>query len=351
MKSRFTIIALMALAGFTACNTNNSNFDTEVAVPVTVEELKLQSIQQVLQTTGVVSASREISLKTEMAGTYELQNNPRTGKPYRMGDEVQKGEVIIRLIDREYENRTNIEGAKLDLDISSMENQKQKALYEKGGVTLRELVNSEKSLVTAKQNYENAEISLAKMAIKAPFAGVITKLPYFSQGNRVEQTTEVVAIMNYTEMVLDLSFSENLLGQMKVTQPVRLMNYSIVGDTLTGAITELSPAIDKDARTFAGRVKILNPKGVLRPGMFVKCDIELDKKDSTIVISKDIILTEGGRKVVFVAEREVARRREVRTGLENQNTIEVVDGIKKGERLIIKGYETLKDRSKIKVIQ
>lgn len=341
----------MALAGFTACNTNTSNFDTEVAVPVTVEELKLQSIQQVLQTTGVVSASREITLKTEMAGTYELQNNPRTGKPFRMGDEVQKGEVVIRLIDREYENRTNIEGAKLDLDISSMENQKQKALYEKGGVTLRELVNSEKSLVTAKQNYENAEISLAKMAIKAPFAGVITKLPYFSQSNRVEQATEVLAIMNYAEMVLDLSFSENLLGQMKVTQPVRLMNYSIVGDTLTGAITELSPAIDKDARTFAGRVKILNPKGVLRPGMFVKCDIELDKKDSTIVISKDIILTEGGRKVVFVAEREVARRREVRTGLENQNTIEVVDGIKKGERLIIKGYETLKDRSKIKVIQ
>ena len=59
-------------------------------------------------------------------------------------------------------------------------------------------------------------------------------------------------------------------------------------------------------------------------------------------------LSGGG---VFVAEREAAQRRVVRTGIENNGYIEIVDGLKPGERLIVKGYETLKNRSKIKVVK
>jgi len=341
------IITVLILYG---CNQSGSQFNTDVAVPVSVEEISVRPIRQIYQTTGVVMASQEIIRKSEISADYQLQINPQTGSLFKMGDRVRKDNVIIRLIDREFENTINIKGVKLDLDISEMEYQKQQALYEKGGVTLRELVNSEKSLITAQKNYENAQISMEKMTIKAAFDGIITSLPYFPQVLRIETGTELLGLMDYRQLVLDLSFPENMLGEIKISQNVDLMNYTATRDTLRGKISELSPAIDRTARTFAGRVTVGNTAEALRPGMFVRCEIELQKKDSAIVINKDLLLNEGNNKIVFIAERETAVRRVVQTGLENKGEIEIISGINKGERLIVKGYETLTNRAKVKII-
>jgi RND family efflux transporter MFP subunit len=351
MKTQYLLGFIVYTIILCSCKNTQTNYSSEVAVPVSVEEVKLRSIQQLYQTTGVVSASREIAIKSEMAGNYELQVNPRTGNRFKMGDIVKEGELVIKLIDKEYQNKANINGAKLDLDISEMEYQKQKALYEKGGVTMRELVTSEKTLVTARQTYENAIITLEKMQVKAPFDGVITSLPYFSQSQRVEASTQILGLMNYSQMVMDMSFSENMMASVKTGLNVNIMNYTMANDTLRGSISELSPAIDKSTRTFAGRVTVANQGEKLRPGMFVRCEIQLERKDSTVVILKDILQADGNNQVVFVAEREAAQRRIVKTGLENNGQIEITEGLKPGERLIVKGYETLKSRSKIKVIK
>ena len=334
-----------------SCNNQTSNFDTDVAINVSVEEIKFKSLEKTMITTGVVKPALEYSYKSEVAGEYFLQKNPNTGHNYRMGDAVRKGDVIIKIVDEEYENQTNIKGAKLDLDISEMEYKKQQALYKKGGVTLRELVNSEKALVTARQTYDNAKIKLSKMSIKAPFKGVITDLPFYSNGVRVETGQPLLSFMEYSTVVMDLSLPENLMGSVKIKQSARIMNYSIPDDTLKGYISELSPAIDEETRSFKGRVEVMNDELKLRPGMFVKAEVVVASLDSAIVIPKDIILTMGNRRYVFVAQKETARVKYISTGLENNNQVEVVSGLKTGDRLIIKGFETLRNKSKIKVIK
>ncbi|MDR2928178.1 MAG: efflux RND transporter periplasmic adaptor subunit [Cytophagaceae bacterium] len=345
------IIATISILLFaTGCNNQGARFATDVAVPVSVEEVKLKSIRSIYRTTGTVVASHESIRKSEISGNYQLHKNPRTGLLYRMGDAVKRGETIIRLIDREYENSVNLEGAKLDFEISEMEYSKQQALYEKGGVTLRELVNSEKALLTARKTYENAGISIEKMEIRATFDGVITALPHYSQEQRIETGVDLLALMDYKQLVLDLSFPENMLGEIKTAQSVNLMNYTAANDTLQGTITELSPAIDKTARTFAGRVTVINTAQILRPGMFVRCEVELQRKDSVITVPKELLLNDGNSRIVFVAERDAAIRREVQTGLEDQGEIEITSGLAKDERLIVKGYETLTNRTKIKII-
>ena len=345
-----TILILTVTASLFSCGNQGSQFKTDVAIPVSVEEVTKKTIRQIYQTSGVVVAGQEAVRKSEISADYQLQINQRTGHLFKMGDFVKRNEIIILLNDREYENTVNLEGAKLDYDISEMEFQKQQALYEKGGVTKRELVNSEKALISAKKNYENAIISMEKITIKAPFDGIITSLNYFSQGLRIEIGTELIGLMDYKKLVLDLSFPENMLIDIKTGQNVDIMNYIAVTDTLKGIISELSPAIDRNTRTFQGRVTINNRDEILKPGMFVRCEIETQKKDSAIVINKDLILTEGNQKIVYIAERETAMRRIVHTGLENKDEIEIIEGLNTGERLIVKGYETLTHRSKIKII-
>ena len=85
--------------------------------------------------------------------------------------------------------------------------------------------------------------------------------------------------------------------------------------------------------------------------MFVKADIITAQSDSTIVIPKDIILSGSRGKYVFVVGgNSSADDKRITTGIENQDYIEVIEGLRRNDRLIIKGFETLRDNSPVKVI-
>src|SRR5690606_3116097 len=98
---------------------------------------------------------------------------------------------------------------------------------------------------------------------------------------------------SYSNMYMNINLPENTIAQIKPGQDVLVTNYTLPEDTLAGKVTELSPAISTETRTFTGKIEITNPDLKFRPGMFAKADIITDQKDSAIVIPKDIILTGG----------------------------------------------------------
>jgi len=316
-----------------------------------VEDIKKQPIEMYVNTTGTAKAMQEVTLSSEMAGQYRLVNNPSTGRPFKLGDRVRAGQVLIRLEDAEYVNNIALDAKKLNLEIAAQEYEKQKSLYEKGGVTLRELRNSEVSATNARYDFENAQVRLSKMSIVAPFGGVIVDLPYFTQGTRIASGQAVVTLMNYDKMYLDINLPEKSISEVQTGQEVIVTNYTIAEDTLKGVVTELSPAVSTETRTFKGKLLIENPELKLRPGMFVKGDIVVARRDSAIVIPKSIIMSSNRGKVVFVVDQSTARERRITLGIENQDYAEVIAGLKENERLVVKGYETLRNDSKVKVIR
>lgn len=344
------LIILVALAA--ACNQQTQSESSELAVPVSVEDIRLQSIEQFISTTGTVNATAEVALNSEMAGDYYLKTNPATGRTFKPGDRVNKGQTIIRFENEEYVNNLAMDAVKLNLEISEQEYEKQNSLYEKGGVTLRELRNSEVSKTNALYNFENAQIQMTKMSVKAPFSGVIVDLPYYTNGVRVAQGSPMVTLMSYNQMFMNINLPEKNIEELKLGQEVLITNYTLPEDTIMGKVSELSPAISTETRTFSGKIEVSNSDLKLRPGMFVKADIITARKDSTIVIPKDVILTGGRGKYVFIVGRNsAADDRQITTGLENQNFVEVTEGLTLNDRLIIKGFETLRDNSKVRIIR
>ena len=83
--------------------------------------------------------------------------------------------------------------------------------------------------------------------------------------------------------------------------------------------------------------------------MFVKADIIVDSREDALVIAKTAIQTRNNRSVVFVIEETSAVEREIVTGIETREEIEVRSGLADGEQLVIKGQETLRDKSKVRV--
>lgn len=350
MKKIIFLLAI-ALIAFTGCKNQNQNLTADVEIPVSVEDIKLKSIEEFINTTGTAVPKGEIELKSKIAATYFLEKNPSTGRFWQLGDKVKTGALIARLEDQEYINNIKLETNQLNLELMESELKKQESLYEKGGVTLKDLKTAGINYENAKTTVTNAKLQLDKTKAIAPIDGVIVDLPYHTQGTQIETGSTIVKIMDYQTMYMDVQLPEKYISVIKPGQVVKLTNYTIPEDTIIGKITQLSPAINADTRTFKGNISIENSNYLLRPGMFVKADIVTSLKDSVIVIPKNIILSRQRGKTVFIIDRGVATERIIETGLENITDVEVIRGLAKNERVVTSGFETLSNRSKVKIIK
>ncbi|MCG8474779.1 MAG: efflux RND transporter periplasmic adaptor subunit [Cytophagales bacterium] len=355
MKTTYTyhrLIFFLAIATALAGCQNRRGRNNEVRpdVQVAVTELKLGDIVSTLRLTGTVKALSKAEIKTETQGLYRLKTNPRTGKRYALGDRVKKGEVIVALEDMELENDIRIESKEMKLELNKNEFEKQKSLFEKGGVTLRELRTSESNFLNSKYDLEKAKIMLARLNVRAPFDGLITDLPHMTEGVKAASGTKVFELMNDKKLLLEAQMQERYFSSMKKGLEVQVGNYN-QKDRLKGKLTGFSPAIDPSSRTFKAKILIDNPKGSLKAGMFVQAKVELDSRSSVISIPKDIIRQARKGQLVYVVEKKLAKERVLELGLENDEYVEVKTGLKKGDRLVIKGYEMLRNDAKVKVLK
>jgi RND family efflux transporter MFP subunit len=350
MKYKSFIIAAVAVS-LAACNNQPQTTPADVEIPVSIIEVRQSSIDQLINTTGTVLPTAGVELVSEMAGIYKLQTNPRTGRPFKLGDMVSKDQIIIRLEDREFEVGIAVEARRLSLEIAEQEERKQRELYELGGVTLTEMRNTEVRVTNARYDLESANIRLGRMAIKAPFNGVIVSLPHYTADARVDQGRPMVGIMNFTSMYMDVNFPESTIEYIRANQPANITHYTLPNDTLKGVVSELSPAISTETRTFRGKILIDNSELKLRPGMFVRADVIVDRAEEAIIIPKNVILSDRNRRYVFIVERGVAIRRNIRIGIENENNAQVINGLAENDNLIVRGFETLRENSRVRILQ
>ena len=314
MNKNFKILGAVML-GFMSfsCNNNQGNNSSEATTPVWVEDVQLRNIEEYITTTGTAKAAKTIEIKSE--------------------------------------NNVQLESKKLQIQITEKEWEGQKILLEKGGATEKDVNNAENSYINAKLALENGYITLEKLSIKAPFKGVIVNLPYYTPGVEVASGSVMVGLMDYSKMYVETQFPENTLTKLRIGQQVHITNYNIKSDTLRGILTQLSPAINEETRTFSGYIEIDNPDLKLRPGMFAKADIVTVRKDSVISIPKDIIKNRRGGKLVYTVDRNSAEEKVIHTGISDDKYIEVEKGLEAGDKIVVKGYEWLRNRSKVKVMK
>lgn len=349
-KFVLSLIAVLLLLTL-GCSEDDLNIDVESAIPVRVEGLEFQPIKEYAFATGTAYSVNDAILKTEQVGFYNLLKNRRTGQQFAMGDEIKAGEVVVRLKNPEYENQIAFDSKKLNFDISQREFDKQKDIYDKGGITLRELTDAERAFIDSRYAFDNAKLQLAKLEMTAPFDGVIVDLPFHGPNQLIAIGETMVQFMDYTRLFCEVTLPGREADRVLRDQSALVTNYSQPEDTLIGRVTQVSPALDPESRMFKLTIEINNDSLTLRPGMFVKVDIIVDQKDSALVIPRDIILDRRGSKTVFVVEKGIAVQRTLETGLSNQNEIEVLSGLEEKERLVTEGFETLRHRSRVKVIK
>lgn len=344
----YFLIALLSISAV-ACNGGDDKSAADLTVPVVVEKIKSGPIAKFISTTGTLRGIKEETVIAEVQGVLSFAQT--NGTVLHAGTNIEKGHLLAGIDNQEYIFEVRVESQKLAMQNASRELEKQEALFKEGGVTEKELEISRKTALDARLNYEAAELKAGKLKIRAPISGFITNLQSNFDGIQVQRGFQLCKIIDYTTTLVQVNLPNSDLGQVQTGQKVNVTNYALEGEVFEGWVTALDPTINAQTRTFTATIQIENPKLRLRPGMFVKTDIIIEDHQDAVVIPKSALQTREGLPVTFVVEGVSAHLREVVTGIETKEEIEILEGLAEGERLVVKGHETLRDKSKVRVTE
>lgn len=316
--------------------------------PVRVGEVELDTVQSVIETTGALRASAQAVLRTENEGYFALGVNAE-GERLAEGDEVESGQVVARL-----ENPTLVASMALQArreEAANADRQLKRALPQlaEGILSENEVEPLRAKASHARYAVESAEAQLEKLTIKSPLAGRIVRLSEIVDGDHVPVGSEVATIMSYRRILADVNIANPDYGRVEVGQAVLVRNFALKDAEFTGRVAQISPVADEQTRAFEAEIEVDNPDEALRPGMYIQASIIVSRRENAVVVPPELVLTRNGKQVVFVVEEEKAVAREVETGIETREYVEIISGITPEDALILEGFETLRDGTPVTV--
>ena len=163
------------------------------------------------------------------------------------------------------------------------------------------------------------------------------------------QATVNAQIAPLDKLIADVDLIGDDIAAVRVGLEARA-RYHAWGDALfTGKVLRLAPTVDQRTRALRAEVEIENTEQRLRPGMFVEVTLIGERRENVPVVPRAAVADRGGRRVVFVLEGQRVAMREVTIGLGDDVHVEVRRGVQAGERVVVRGLETLTDQMVVRV--
>jgi multidrug efflux pump subunit AcrA (membrane-fusion protein) len=194
------------------------------------------------------------------------------------------------------------------------------------------------------------QIRLQNTQILAPFSGEISR-KYVDAGALVSPSTPLMTLVHTATLKVVAHVLEKDIPLIKPGMMVKIHTEAYPDITFEGKVTQINSALELSTRTLQVEIYIPNTDSSLKPGMFSKIDMTLLEKPQALFIPREAVLQEEGKPFVFVVEGVQALRKPVVLGYEQEDLIEVLDGLKEGDRVVVRGQESLKDRSAVQVVE
>jgi cobalt-zinc-cadmium efflux system membrane fusion protein len=180
------------------------------------------------------------------------------------------------------------------------------------------------------------------LEVKAPIDGVITERKS-TAGESIAKDTEIYMISDPADLWVLAEIKERDIGQVKIGQDAGFTVLAYPDESFHGKVVRIGHRIEEESRTLEVRIEVNNADGRLKPGMFADVEIVTTVQENVLLISDSALQTEGDNQIVFVALNDSKfEKRVVKTGMEQHGRLEVIDGVKPGEKVVTAGSFILK---------
>lgn len=180
------------------------------------------------------------------------------------------------------------------------------------------------------------------LELKAPIDGVIIDRKS-APGELVGKDKETYTISDPTDLWVIAEVKERDVGAVKVGQDATFSVLAYPGESFRGIVVRLGNQVEAESRTLEVRIEVNNTDGRLKPGMFADVEITTTILGDTIVIPDTALQTDEESQIVFVAlDENKFQKRVVKLGMEQRGRVQVLEGLKVREKLVIEGSFILK---------
>jgi membrane fusion protein, multidrug efflux system len=308
------------------------------ATPISVMTVEPQSFKSFIEVQSSITGDENIYAVPQASGIVK-------SLLVRSGQRVSKGQTLAML-----------DAGPVDQQIRSAESQLslQKQLYEKQQKLWAQNIGSEVQLLQAKTQYENA-LAQRQAAIEqrnmykivSPISGVVDEVDA-QVGVMSSPMLNGIRVVSKDKLKATASLGENYLGKVQQGDPVTL-EFSDLNESLRTKVSYVAQSVDPISRAFNVEVK-LGSNGKLHPNMSCKMKIANYENNNAIVVPVSVIQKTAGGDLLYIVDGNKAKAVYVETGKNANGMVEVLAGLKAGDKVIIAGYQDL-DNGELVAIQ
>ncbi len=257
------------------------------------------------------------------------------------GERVEKGAVLFQLDARLA--AAQLEKAKLAVEFAELTYERQKKLLQSEGTSLKQFQEAEQQLRVARAALAEAQTQFDLLRVTAPLAGTVTRL-LINPGEAVEPLTVLAEIVDLSRLVVAASVPIAELPLLKVGLPVEV-------DGKLANVSFIAPHADPKTGGVLVRVALPRETG-LRAGQFVRVRIICEERPHRLAVPRASVYTDHeGRSTISVIEGDRAKRKTVKTGLQDGDLVEIeADGLAEGMTVVTEGSYALPEETKIHVL-
>ncbi len=311
------------------------------AVPVQVVHPFRADVAESIRSSTSLVAEKEADVYSEIMGLCQAVF-------VEEGDSVREGDPLAKLEDREI--RLSLDQAEARLRKAENDFRRGKGLHEGGLISNEAYQDLSLKLSLARADVELYRKRLEDTNIVAPISGIVTERNV-KVSDLVNTTRPLFRIVDLSVLQAEIHIPEQDYAKVEEGQEAVLTVDALGGASFRGRVERKSPVIDSLSGTAEVTVRVENPDGRLRPGMFVRVRIVTGRHPEALVVPREAILMEGERKAVYVVRDGVARRVFPRTGFQDRERVEILDGLTEQDAVIVRGHLGLQDGTRVRIIE
>lgn len=263
-----------------------------------------------------------------------------------VGQQVRAGQPLVQ-IDRD---RAALQVAQAEAQVRKLEANYRRAaqLVEQKMVSVNDVEQLRYDLENARASLRLARLELSYGTVVAPISGIVSARN-IKLGNLVQINTPIFTIVDTSRLEATLNAPEREIETLKAGQAVQLTVDALPGKTFEGRIDRVSPVVDSGSGTFRV-ICAFDGGGLLQPGMFGRIRIEYDQRANALVIPRTALLEDGNTPAVFTVKADKAARTPLKLGYADGEWVEVREGLREGDPVVVAGKAALREGSAVQVI-
>ncbi|OAF03539.1 efflux transporter periplasmic adaptor subunit [Bradyrhizobium centrolobii] len=317
-------------------------------VAVSAAEAKSEVVPNLLTAVGELAAVHQVNVTADVNGRVtEIKFEP--------GAHVEEGMPLVQLFDAPEQG--DLANFKAQATVAQLSLDRAKQLASRQFGPQATVDSAQAAYDQALAGIAKTEALISQKLVRAPFSGDLG-VRKVEVGQYLTAGTAIVSLTDLSELWANFTVTEKDSGNLKVGQPVRLRVDAYPGRTFDGKITTIEPQISTDTRNIRVQATIANPEKILKPGMFVTTTVVLPDKPAVITVPETAVdYTLYGDAVFVITEKKEedgktslsAVRTFVQTGNRGDGRVEILKGVKAGDKVVAVGQLKLQSGAAVSI--